>query len=297
MTFAPSKKGATLQLAEHSLLPNGPDLLWLGAFWGLLALMACLEIFAPASDNPVQRETRWFTNFGMGLVNMAVVPLAPVSAVLAADWAQRTEVGLLNLIEQSWWASVLATLILRSLSGYALHVVFHKVPLLWRIHRVHHADTHLDVSTAVRAHPAEIGVSWITMVTLSVLLGLNPIGLAAYEIAESLLSLITHANLRLPQGVDRPIRWMFVTPNMHCVHHSADQPETDSNYGTVLSIWDRLFGTYCASPTGGYGSLRVGLSDQRERASDFWWQIKSPVLSDAAQQDEALLGQPPAKHP
>jgi len=151
---------------------------------------------------------------------------------------------------------------------------------LWRMNRVHHFDTHLDVSTGLRSHPLEFAGLLLTMVPLAILFGLDPWALAAYEIVESIANLLIHANLRLPEPLDRALRWLLVTPNMHCLHHSSHRPETDSNYSQVFSLWDRLFGTYSAAPRAGYDAMQIGLAEIRdERTADLWWQIKSPVLS------------------
>jgi len=120
---------------------------------------------------------------------------------------------------------------------------------------------------------------FFTMTSLAVLFGLNPLALAAFEVFESIINAVSHANLRLPERIDRPLRWLFVTPNMHCLHHSSYQPETDSNYGQVFSIWDRMFGTYSAAPKAGYDAMEIGLKEIRDdRASDIVWQLKSPLI-------------------
>ncbi len=156
----------------------------------------------------------------------------------------------------------------------------HKVPLFWRLHRVHHLDTHLDISTSLRSHPGELVTNLIIVVPGTIVFGLTPWVLIIYELADSTVSLFSHANLRMPQNWDRWLRWVLVTPNMHSLHHSSYQPETDSNYGTVFTFWDRLFGTYRHAPLGGYDKLQIGLKEIRDqRASDLWWQLKSPVLS------------------
>jgi sterol desaturase/sphingolipid hydroxylase (fatty acid hydroxylase superfamily) len=209
-----------------------------------------------------------------------LAPLAPVSAVLGAEWAQRHGIGLLNIADAPLWIAVIATFAIRDFAGYLFHVLMHKVALFWRMHRVHHFDTHLDVSTSLRSHPLEFAAIFFTMVPLVIAFGLDPWALAAYEIVLVIVNLYSHANLRLPELLDRPLRWLLVTPNMHCLHHSSFQPETDSNYGQVFSLWDRLFGTYSAVPRAGYGAMQIGLAEIRDgRVSDLWWQIKSPALT------------------
>jgi sterol desaturase/sphingolipid hydroxylase (fatty acid hydroxylase superfamily) len=256
------------------------DVFWFFAYWSLLALLAGLEALIPAFRQPPQWDKRWPTNLGLGIVNMMLAPLAPVSAVWGAQWAHSQGFGLLNVAGAPLWIAVIATFAIRSLASYSFHILMHKVPLLWRMHRVHHFDTHLDVSTGLRSHPLEFAGLLLTMVPLAILFGLDPWALAAYEIVESIANLLIHANLRLPEPLDRALRWLLVTPNMHCLHHSSHRPETDSNYSQVFSLWDRLFGTYSAAPRAGYDAMQIGLAEIRdERTADLWWQIKSPVLS------------------
>jgi sterol desaturase/sphingolipid hydroxylase (fatty acid hydroxylase superfamily) len=256
------------------------DTLWPIAYWVLLAAFAGLEAFIPAFQGSPQREKRWSTNLGLGILNMMLEPLAPVSAVLGAQWAQEHGFGLLNIASSAPWVAVIVTFAVRDFAGYLFHVVMHKTLMFWRLHRVHHFDTHLDVSTSLRSHPVEFAVIFFTMVPLAIAFGFDPWALAAYEIVLSIVNIYSHVNLRLPQRVDRLLRWIFVTPNMHCLHHSSFQPETDSNYGQVFSLWDRLFGTYSAAPRAGYDAMQIGLAEIRdERASDLWWQIKSPALT------------------
>lgn len=264
--------------AALRLLPD-PETLWFVGYWALLAALAWLESVLPAFAQAPRRERRWPTNLGFGIINVAIVPLVPVSAVLAAQWAQSNGVGLLNLVGGPWGFVLAATVAIASLAGYLVHVLLHKIRLLWRMHRIHHSDTHLDVTTTLRSHPLEFVLQFLIMVPVAAAFGLAPWALAAYELLEAFVNLAAHANLRLPDRLDRALRWLFVTPNMHCLHHSSHQPETDSNYGQVFSVWDRLFGTYSAAPRAGYDAMQIGLKEiGDERASDFWWQLKWPAL-------------------
>jgi len=252
---------------------------WIFSYWIVLSLLAATEIVIPAFQQAPHRHQRWPTNFGIGILNIGVATLAPVTAVVSAQWAQSKGLGLLNVTGAPIWIAVIATIAIRSLAGYTFHFLMHKVRLFWQMHRVHHSDTRLDVSTSLRHHPLEIIAMFFTMTSLAVLFGLNPLALAAFEVFESIINAISHANLRLPERIDRPLRWLFVTPNMHCLHHSSYQPETDSNYGQVFSIWDRMFGTYSAAPKAGYDAMEIGLKEIRDdRASDIVWQLKSPLI-------------------
>lgn len=254
----------------------------IGAFWVSLALLAGLEMLIPQTPG-ANRELRWPTNFTLGAINMGLTPLIPVSAVVAAQWAAGNDVGLLNalrLADPWWWVIVpTATLLIRSLSGYLAHVALHKIPLLWRIHRVHHFDVAIDVSTGLRSHPAEFVFALAVAVSVSVAFGLDPATLIAYESIDLVFSVFTHANIRLPGWLDASLRPIFATPRWHMVHHSTYQPETDSNFGTVFSFWDRLFGTYRELGEQRADDFEIGLREIRDsRASNLLWQLKSPAL-------------------
>jgi sterol desaturase/sphingolipid hydroxylase (fatty acid hydroxylase superfamily) len=269
-----------------AILPDQATLLLLGYF-AFIAVFAFIEARHPGFPGDAGRTTRWPTNFGIGLINIALAIVAPVTAVIAAYWAGLKGYGLLNYYSAPWWLAVAVTVLGRSFAGYALHFVMHKTPLLWRVHRVHHSDTHLDVSTALRSHPVEAVLLIAVTASAAVALGMNPVVLAVYEMVEAAVHVATHANLRLPERLDRALRWLVVTPNMHCLHHSAYHRETDSNYGTVFSIWDRLFGTYSSAPRAGYDAMQIGLKEIRdERASNFFWQLKSPALDIRAGKDQ-----------
>lgn len=276
----------TLERVIYALAPDRQTLLLLGYFV-VIASLALVEARKPAFSADPDRTIRWPTNFGIGLLNLTLAIIVPVSAVVAAYWASRSSYGLFNNLSAPWWLVAVVTVLGRSFAGYALHLVMHKTPLLWRVHRVHHSDVHLDVSTALRSHPVEVFLLLLVTASAAIALGMDPVVLAAYELVEATVHVATHANLRLPERLDRALRWLVVTPNMHCLHHSAYHRETDSNYGTVFSIWDRLFGTYSSAPRAGYDAMQIGLKEIRdERASNFVWQLKSPVLDIRAGTDQ-----------
>jgi sterol desaturase/sphingolipid hydroxylase (fatty acid hydroxylase superfamily) len=272
---------------KHSAawLTSDGSTIWFAAFVGLFVLFGLIETLVPGVPHTPDRGRRWPTNFVLAAINISLVPLIPVSAVLAASWAEAHQIGLLNLLRAPEWIAALCTLVVSSLAGYLVHVVMHKVPLLWRLHRVHHLDTHLDISTTLRHHPAELVVSVLVMVLVALAFGLSPWVVVLYEVTEGVVALISHANVRLPPRVDALIRSVLVTPNIHSLHHSSFQPETDSNYGTVLTVWDRLFGTFTRAPLRGGETIQIGLEEVRdERASDLVWQIKSPRINTLAEQ-------------
>jgi sterol desaturase/sphingolipid hydroxylase (fatty acid hydroxylase superfamily) len=255
------------------------DLLRFCGLWCFFALLGAFEALFPAMMQRPERSERWPANLGLGLMGMAIAPLPPLSATMAAEWAQKAGIGLFNLLDVGWPAAALATVAVCSLATYGLHVLMHKMPLLWNVHRVHHLDTHLDVSTTLRSHPLELAAKTLVLVPVSVVFGLTPAMIILYETIQSFIDVFSHTNVELPHRLDRVLRWLIVTPNMHSIHHSSHQPETDSNYSQVLSVWDRLFGTYTADTHTDRPYREIGLKEIRdERISDFWWQIKSPFL-------------------
>ena len=255
------------------------NMAWFIGFWLFVGFLFVLETLVPAFQQEPGRSYRWPTNFGFGLVNGGLLAIAPLSTISAAEWASQSGVGLLNQVAVPLWVSMGCTLAVYSLTSYLVHVLEHKTPWLWRIHRVHHLDTYLDVSTSQRHHPLELMANVLIFVAVTIAFGLTSWFLIIYEAMDTSINFFSHANIRLPERLDRIVRWVFVTPNMHSLHHSSHQPETDSNYGTAFTLWDRLFGTYRAEPVWGYGKLQIGLKEIRDdRAWKFWWQMKSPAL-------------------
>ncbi|MBX3548599.1 MAG: sterol desaturase family protein [Xanthobacteraceae bacterium] len=280
----------TFERVVLAVAPDRQTLLMLG-YVTVIVVFAVIEARKPGFSSDPARPSRWPTNFGIGLINLTLAVLTPVSSVAAAYWANRNGYGLLNNVSVPWWLAVALTVFGRSFAGYALHFVMHKTPVLWRIHRVHHSDTHLDVSTALRSHPVEVCMLVLVTASVAAALGMDPAVLAAYELVEAGVHVATHANFRISQELDRVLRLIFVTPNMHSLHHSAWHRETDSNYGTVFSLWDRLFGTYAAAPRGGYDAMQIGLKEIRdERAHGFLWQLKSPALDFRADRKNDAAG-------
>jgi sterol desaturase/sphingolipid hydroxylase (fatty acid hydroxylase superfamily) len=271
------------------------NMAWFIGFWLFLAFLFVLEILVPASQREPERSYRWPTNLGFGLVNAGLLAIAPLSTISAAVWASQVGVGLLNQVAIPLWVSMGCTLAVYSLASYLVHVLEHKTPWLWRIHRVHHLDTYLDVSTSQRHHPLEFMANVLILVAVTIAFGLTSWVLIIYEAMDAANNFFSHANIRLPERLDRIVRWVFVTPNMHSLHHSSHQPETDSNYGTVFTVWDRLFGTYRAEPVWGYGKLQIGLKEIRDdRAWSFWWQMKSPALPLKTQRSDRVQSSNPS---
>jgi sterol desaturase/sphingolipid hydroxylase (fatty acid hydroxylase superfamily) len=243
-----------------------------GIFLGTLALMVTWEMLAPRRRHPVApRRRRWPGNLGIVVVDTIVLRLLfPAGAVGIAIVAERHGWGLFNAVSGSGalpaWVTVPATVLLFDLLVYGQHVLFHAVPVLWRVHRMHHADLEFDTTTALRFHPIEIVLSLLIKGAAVVALGAPPAGVLAFEILLNASALFNHGNVRLPAALDRALRVVAVTPDMHRVHHSVVRRETDSNFGFALACWDRLFGTYRAQPTAGHDGMTVGLDAFRDPA-------------------------------
>ena len=253
-------------MIANLLHPDGAWL-YLGAFFLLLLLLAATEIGWPIHASPAEPKGRLLANFGMGLINNLMLGLLPLSLIAAAQWAEQTHFGLLNLVPLPWLAAAAITILVRSLTSYWLHRLSHRLPLLWRIHRVHHCDVAVDLSTGFRNHPFEALVVAACMIATAVLVGFAPVPLAVYEATALAFSVWSHANVRLPLWLEPLVRTLFVTPDMHHVHHSAVRQETDSNYGDLFSFWDRLFGSHRSLDRTALRGVRFGLEDNEHPAS------------------------------
>lgn len=225
-----------------SALRSHAETLQYAAFFGLFFGLGLLEIWF--SDKPAQRSVRWRTNLALTGLCVLTLGALPVSALMAADYAAELGLGLLNDPAIPYGIAIAVGILLRSFLSYLIHVAFHKSPWLWRLHAIHHTDTDMDVTTAVRMHPIEFIVSAALVLPCIVAFGLPVEAVIVYEILDAGMAAFTHTNIRLPKTVDRIARWVLVTPAMHRIHHSTWQPETDSNFGATLSFWDRMFGTY-----------------------------------------------------
>jgi sterol desaturase/sphingolipid hydroxylase (fatty acid hydroxylase superfamily) len=257
------------------------DLLWrLGVFLGLFALFATLEALAPRRARSQQRSARWLTNLSIVVLDtLALRALAialPLLAVGAAVDAGRMGWGLFNALDWPLWLEVVLAILILDLAIWAQHLVTHKVPILWRFHRVHHADRDFDVTTALRFHPVEILASMMLKIGLVYLLGPAALAVLLFEIILNGTAMFNHSNLRLPLWLDRVVRLVLVTPDMHRVHHSIHRHEHDSNYGFALSVWDRIFRTYRPKPEAGHDLMTVGLEWQDERPSRLGWALMLP---------------------
>ena len=237
----------------------------LGFFLGVLALMAGAELAAPRRVLSLPRPARWASNLGIVFLNTALVRLLlPVTAVGFALFAAREGWGLFNYFEVPPWFAVIAAVVILDFAIYLQHVMFHAVPLLWRLHRMHHADLDFDVTTGARFHPVEIVLSMLIKFAVIAVLGAPVAAVIVFEVLLNATSMFNHGNLRLPLALDRVLRLFVVTPDMHRVHHSIEDHETNSNFGFSLPWWDRLFGTYKPQPDAGHESMTIGIRDFRE---------------------------------
>ncbi|SME97125.1 Sterol desaturase/sphingolipid hydroxylase, fatty acid hydroxylase superfamily [Tistlia consotensis] len=245
------------------LLANEP---WirLGAFLGVLAVMMAWELAAPRRRRAIPRLLRWSGNLGVVLLDTLLLRLVfPVAAVGLAALAGQRGWGLLNAVEVPAWLAFGLSLLALDLAIYLQHVLFHAVPALWRLHRMHHADLEFDVTTGLRFHPLEILLSMGIKLAVVAALGPPAAAVLVFEVLLNATAMFNHSNVRLPLALDRVLRLLVVTPDMHRVHHSIHPSETNSNFGFNLPWWDRLLGTYQAQPREGHEAMTLGIEQFR----------------------------------
>ncbi|MWD26562.1 sterol desaturase family protein [Aquicoccus sp. SCR17] len=256
------------------------DSIRLAAFLGLFALFALAEAARPRRDRALGRWTRWRTNWGVllgGQVALRLLALAlPLLAVGAALDAEAAAWGLFNVTPWPAWLEVTLAVIVLDLAIWAQHLAMHRVPWLWRLHRVHHADRDVDVTTALRFHPGEIALSMLWKVGVVYALGASALAVVIFEIVLNGLAMFNHANLGLSARSDALLRRVVVTPDMHRVHHSVHRDEHNRNYGFCLSAWDHLFRTYRAQPQGGHRGMTLGLEWQDASPARLFWSLALP---------------------
>ncbi len=267
----------------------------LAAFIGIFVAMALLELALPRRVPGQGKATRWFTNLMIAGIDSLIIRTmamlaAPIAAVSAAAWAQAQGWGLLNRFEAPGWLEVLMAMIILDLAIYAQHIVSHKVPLLWRLHKVHHTDVDFDVTTAVRFHPVEIALSMVWKIIVVLTLGASPWAVVLFEVTLNGCAMFNHANIALPLWLDRLVRALIVTPDMHRVHHSIYPSEHDTNYGFNLSLWDRLFGTYTAQPRDGHLAMTIGQKNHLdENPKKLIWSLMLPFRQIKRASDQKKL--------
>jgi sterol desaturase/sphingolipid hydroxylase (fatty acid hydroxylase superfamily) len=242
----------------------------LGVFLGVLAIMALWELLAPRRRRDIPRVIRWSNNLALVVIDTIVLRLTfPILAVGLAIISQESGWGLFNFIDAPAWVAILVSVIVLDLVIYLQHVMFHAVPALWRLHRMHHADLDFDVTTGLRFHPIEIVLSMGIKLALVLVLGPPAVAVLIFEVLLNATAMFNHSNVRLPLIVDRFLRLIMVTPDMHRVHHSILPEETNSNFGFNLPWWDRLLGTYRAQPAAGHEAMTIGI-EQFRTPRDQW---------------------------
>ncbi|HFD81499.1 MAG TPA: sterol desaturase family protein [Gammaproteobacteria bacterium] len=240
----------------------------LGFFAGVFAVMALWELVAPRRPLHSSKPVRWANNLGLVFVNSFVLRLLfPTAAVGMALFAREQGWGVFNYLQAPSWLAVPASVVILDFFVWLQHVMVHAVPLLWRLHRVHHADLDYDVTTGARFHTLEILLSMLIKFAVIALLGPPLVAVVIFEVLLNATAMFTHGNVRLPQGFDRWLRLIVVTPDMHRVHHSIEDDETNSNFGFNLPWWDRLFGTYRDQPRAGHEGMTIGIRSFR---ADRW---------------------------
>ena len=241
-------------------------------FLSVLAVMIGWEFAQPRRRLSARLGVRWSSNLGLVAVNALLVRLAfPVAAVGTAAVAAERGWGLFNAVAAPSWLAIVLSVVALDLAIYVQHVVFHKVPPLWRLHRMHHTDVDIDATTGVRFHPIEIALSMAIKMAMIVALGAPAVAVVIFEVLLNATAMFNHGNVKLPRALDRLLRLVIVTPDFHRVHHSVYRDETDSNYGFNLSVWDRLFRTYRPQPRDGHEQMTIGLDifrDPRQRHLD-----------------------------
>jgi sterol desaturase/sphingolipid hydroxylase (fatty acid hydroxylase superfamily) len=255
-------------------------LLRLAVFLGLFALLAAAEARLPRRTRSQPRARRWVTNWSIVLLDSLTLRLLavamPLLAVGAALDASARGWGLFNTLAWPPAIEVLIALVALDLVIWAQHLVMHKIPALWRLHRVHHADIDVDVTTAIRFHPVEIALSMLLKIGTVYLLGASALAVILFEILLNGLAMFNHANLALGRRLDAALRLVVVTPDMHRIHHSTDRVEHDTNYGFCLSLWDRLFGTYRPQPAADHTAMQTGLAWRDDRPNRLGWSLLLP---------------------
>lgn len=235
----------------------------LTVFLSLILTLGIAQKLFPRRKPSYPLPRRWLTNFGIVIIDSIIVrfALGAMLPVAVADWALENDIGLFNVTDTPWLLAIIASVILLDGLIYWQHRIFHRVPILWRLHRVHHYDADYDLSTALRFHPIEIVLSVLIKNAAILLLGAPAVAVIIFEILLNGMALFNHSNLALPTKADRLIRRLFVTPDMHRVHHSIYSREMHSNFGFNLSIWDRLFSSYVAQPQDGHAEMQIGQPD------------------------------------
>lgn len=253
-----------------------------GVFVGVFVAMALLELLIPKRELTAPKSRRWLTNLTIVgidslIVRVMALTAVPIAALAAAFWAEQAGFGLFNRLDWPLWLEVVLAIVILDFAIWFQHLAAHKIPVLWRLHQMHHADVDIDVTTAIRFHPIEIALSMVWKILWVVPLGASPLAVLLFEVILNGCAMFNHANVALPGWLDRLLRVFIVTPDMHRVHHSIEHREHDSNYGFNLSIWDRMFATYTPQPAAGHAGMTIGLKPyQSEEPTRLAWSLMVP---------------------
>ncbi len=249
----------------HDFILQNETSIRLGFFFGVFAIMGLWEVFAPRRALTVSKAVRWTNNLGLVFLNSTILRLIfPMAAVGVAAFAAGQGWGLLNYFQLPFTLAVVLSVVVMDFIIYLQHVLVHAIPVLWRLHRVHHADLDYDVTTGARFHTLEIILSMLIKFATILVLGPPVVAVVIFEVILNAMAMFNHSNVRLPLGLDRIIRLFVVTPDMHRVHHSVEDNEANSNFGFNLAIWDRLCGTYIAQPREGHEKMTIGIHGYRD---------------------------------
>lgn len=250
----------------------------LSVFLSVFAIMAVWEALRPRRIRALSRFVRWRNNLSLVVIDTLIVRLLfPIAAVGAALDARAEGWGLFNHLSLPMWLELILVFAILDFAIWAQHVLFHHAPLLWRFHMVHHADRDMDVTTGLRFHPVEIAASMLIKIGLVYALGAPALGVILFEIVLNATAMWSHSNVLLPARIERMVRWVLVTPDMHRTHHSVERREHDSNFGFCFSFWDRLFRQYTETPAKGQDGVEIGLSPWRDgRSARLIWSLALP---------------------
>jgi sterol desaturase/sphingolipid hydroxylase (fatty acid hydroxylase superfamily) len=252
-----------MEFSESVLSYEAP--IRLGFFFGIFGVMALWELLAPRRTLTVSKPLRWINNLGIVFLNIVLLRfLFPAAAVGMAVFAHNQGWGLLNHFGTPYGVAVLTSVVAMDFAIYLQHVMFHAVPTLWRLHRVHHADLDFDVTTGARFHPVEIILSMLIKFAVILVLGAPALAVLIFEVLLNGTAMFNHSNVRIPRPLDRVLRGFVVTPDMHRVHHSIEDDEANSNFGFNLPWWDRVLGTYRDQPRAGHEAMTIGIRTFRD---------------------------------
>ncbi len=249
-----------------SLLLQFNNEIRLSGFFGIFIILSFCEIYIPRRQLIVAKYRRWYANLGIIIINSLLVEIIfPGILIIVSVWAYRNNIGILNYLDFPILVNMVVSVLFLDFAIYVQHVAFHRFNFLWKIHKVHHVDLDLDVTTGLRFHPFEIIISLLIKAIIVLAIGISAVNVIIFQIILNTTSMFNHSNISLPNFLDRVLRYLIVTPDMHLVHHSDILEENNSNYGFNLSIWDKIFKTYLVSPKSGLDNMRIGVPHYKDQ--------------------------------